>query len=517
MLLLQVLVIGALVAATSALILYDAHADARREAGERAVAVARTIAQGPTVQESLLAADPSARLQPYTELTRSDVGVDFVVIMSLDRIRYTHPDPGQLGKPFRGDVGGAPRGDTFVQEYAGTLGPSVRAVVPVHSNGRVSALVSVGITVERISSQVWPRLLITVAVGSAVLATGLLGSVAVSRRLRRQTHGLSEAELARMYEYHHAVLHAVREGLLLLDGDHQVRLINDEACRLLGLSPEVQGRRVDALGLPPALVDAALGSREEIDDLYLVGSHVLVVSSRPACWEGDQVGTVVTLRDRTELQAVSGELDVVRRLSASLRAKNHESANRLHTVVSLIEMGRPDEAVDFATEELQIVQVAADQVMVSIADPVLAALLLDKMCEADERGVTMQVSGAVAEVRCPIPARDVVTVTGNLIDNAVDAVCGSTAARVSVQVSWDETGLELSVGDDGPGIPAGQVDQVMQRGWSTKAASSEGRGLGLALVAQIAARHGGRLTVGTSPLGGAEVSVSLRAVRVVGS
>ena len=205
---------------------------------------------------------------------------------------------------------------------------------------------------------------------------------------------MGEREIARMYEYYSAVLHAVREGLLLLNPDGRVELANDEARRLLDLPDDVIGRQVADLGLAPGLVAAALGRTAESDDLYLAGDRMLVVSTAPARWEGREVGSVVSLRDHTELRSVTGELDVVRQLTESLRSQNHEAANRLHTVVSLIEMGRPDEAVDFATEELQVAQLLADRVVGAVDDPVVAALLLGKSAEAAERGIELDDHGS---------------------------------------------------------------------------------------------------------------------------
>ena len=231
------------------------------------------------------------------------------------------------------------------------------------------ALVSVGITVSRIDEQLRRDLGLILLAALAVLAVGLAGAWLVSRRLRRQTHGLGEREITRMYEYYSAVLHAVREGLLLLDDAGRVQLVNDEARRLLRLPDDVVGRSVHDLGLPPGLVAAALGRTRESDDIYVAGDHVLVVSSAPASWQGRDVGAVVTLRDHTELRSVTGELDVVRGLTESLRSQNHEAANRLHTVVALIEMGRVEEAVDFATEELQVAQLLTDQVVGAVRRP----------------------------------------------------------------------------------------------------------------------------------------------------
>ena len=510
-LLLQVLVVLVVVVVAAGFATYEARHSIRQHARDQAVAVAESVADSPAVRSALRSSQPCSGLQPYAEAVRKDTKVDFVVVMRLDRTRCTHPNPAQIGKHFVGDLGDAPQGGVFTQEYTGTLGPSERAVVPVRasgSRGPVVALVSVGITLDRIDSQLWRNLLGVGLAAVAVLAVGVGGAWLISRRLRRQTHGLGEQEITRMYEYYRAVLHAVREGLLLLDSEGRVQLVNDEARRLLTLPEDVVGRPITELGLPPGLVAAATGDKAEADDIYVAGEHVLVVSSAPALWNGRDVGAVVTLRDRTELVDVTGELDVVKGLSESLRSQNHEAANRLHTVVSLIEMGRSAEAVSFATDELEVAQQLADQVVGSVDDPVLAALLLGKTAQAAERGITLSVTGDLGDGDARIEPRDLVTVVGNLVDNALDAVAGRDVRKVEVHLRADGLVATVIVGDSGPGVPAEDVERVLQRGWSTKATGS---GIGLALVGQVARRTGGSVSIGSSPLGGAQFTVTMGA------
>ncbi|MCL8027338.1 sensor histidine kinase [Nocardioides bruguierae] len=515
-LLLQVGLVGILVVVALALSVADARSDARGRATDRALAVAGTLADSPTVGEALASEDPSAVLQPYAEAVRADTGVDFITIMTPARLRLTHPDPAMIGLPFQGDVGTAPSGVPFTQEYAGTLGPSMRAVVPVlGDDGTLVAMVSVGITLDRIEAGVWHDVLRIAVVAALVLALGVAGAWWVGRRLRRQTHGLGADEITRMYEYYSAVLHAVREGLLLLDSEGRVRLANDEARRLLDLPTDVAGRRLVDCGLAPGLVAAALGDAVDTDDLYLAGDRLLVVSSAPARWQGRGVGAVVTLRDRTELQQVTGERDAVRGLVDSLRAQNHEAANRLHTVVSLVETGHADEAVDLATEELAVAQLLADRVSAAVGDPVAAALLLGKTAEAAERGVELTVVGTLEAVA--LPARDLVTVLGNLVDNAFEALGGTDRAeaadhprRVEVELGQaDDGAVRVRVADSGPGLAEGDAERVLERGWTTKAEPGTGRGLGLTLVAQVVRRHRGSIDIGPGPLGGAQVTVVL--------
>lgn len=516
-LVLQLIAVLVLVVTALALATYDARSDIRASARDEAVSVAQAVARAPVVHEAIETADPSELIQPFAEAVRVDTGVDFVVVMAPDRTRFSHPSPDQLGKAFIGNLGGALEGEVYTEEYVGTLGPSIRSIVPVFDDPSVTgaeaaeevvAMVSVGITLRQLDDLLVDEFWDIVVAALAVLLVGVCGAWFISHRLRRQTHGLGEREITRMYEYYRAVLHAVREGLLLIDLDGRVQLVNDEARRLLRLPDDVVGRSLGELGLPPALVEAASGERGP-DEVYVTGDHVLVASTSTALWEGREVGAVVTLRDHTELQSLTGELDVVRGLTESLRAQTHEAANRLHTVVSLIEMGRPEQAVEFVTGELQVAQMLTDQVVGAVGEPVVAALLLGKSAEAAERGVALTVTGELPADESVISTRDLVTVLGNLVDNALDAVAGRTDRRVVVHLEGSDTHARVVVGDSGPGLTSEEAAHALERGWTTKADAGDGRGVGLALVSQVARRLGGSVTIGRSPLGGAELAVVL--------
>lgn len=507
---LQTAVVLLLVAGAVSLAVLDARGTQLDSARTRSVDVAEAVADAPTVVRALRLPRPSSVLQPYAERVRLDTGTDFVVVMGLDRVRYSHPDPARIGHLFVGDLGGAPHGHVFTQEYTGTLGRSMRAVVPVYDGRRVVALVSVGITLEKIDRALRERLAWIGVAGLVAFGVGALGAWLISRRLRRQTHGLGEREITRMYEYYDSVLHAVREGLVLLDERGRLQLANDEGLRLLGLPAAPLGRPVSELGLPEALVSDLLTGEAGPDALHLVGDYVLVVNQAPARWQGRRVGSVVTLRDHTEIQAISGELDSVRGLAETLRSQNHEAANRLHTVVSLIEMGCAEEAVDFATEELQAAQVLTDRVVGAVDDPVVAALLLGKSAQAAERGVELRIDESSRVARLPVEPRDAVTLLGNLLDNAFDAVAETEPRLVEVRVVADASRMVVDVADSGPGLPAELRDRVFERGWSSKRGDGRiGRGLGLALVGQVARRYGGRVEVDRSRFGGAAFHVRI--------
>ncbi|MDQ8702024.1 sensor histidine kinase [Streptomyces sp. LHD-70] len=503
----QVVLVAVVVAGCAVFAYLTAHRMAEDAAERQAAATARAVAESPSVRAAVREADPSRVLQPYAEKVRRATDVDFVTIMNPRGIRWTHPTPENIGERFLGHIGPALEGRTFHETYTGTLGPSVRVVTPIEDRGRIVGLVSAGITIEEITEQVRDQLTALVGVAAAALALGGLGTYVVNARLRRHTHGMNAAELSQMHGYHQAALHAVREGLLMLDGQRRIALINDGARELLGLGEEAVGRGIADLGLPTPLTGALLAAEPRVDEVHLTGDRVVVLNTSPVSG-GERRGTVVTLRDHTELQALTGELNHERGFTQALRSQAHEAANRLHTVVSLIELGRADEAVRFATAELELAQALTDQVVTSVGEPVLAALLLGKAAQANEHGVELVVSedSRMDDGLLPdsLPARDLVTVLGNLIDNAVDAATGTPGGRVTVTARAAEAELLLRVGDNGPGIPADT--DVFRRGWSGK---GPGRGLGLALVRQTVHRHGGSVEVTDSADGGAEFTVRL--------
>jgi sensor histidine kinase regulating citrate/malate metabolism len=488
-----------------------AYLDAVKAVNDRAAdqvrSVASAVADAPSVAAAVATPNPSATLEPFALRVQADARVDFVTIMTPAGIRYTHPNPALIGQHYLGNIAEAQQGRVFTETYTGTLGPSVRTVAPVFDRGhRVIALVAVGITVAAISAELRERLVPLFGVAAAVLVVGALGSWLVSARLRRQTRGVAPRELSNLFEYHEAVLHSVREGVLLVGSDGRIGLCNDGARTLLGLDADPSGRTPSELGLPDDLAAVLSSAEARSEELHVTDSRVLVVSTSVVRAGGRPQGTVVILRDHTELQALTGELTTARSLAEALRSQAHEAANRLHTVVSLVEIGKPEQAVEFATAELALAQELTDRVVGAVAEPVLAALLLGKAAEANERGVELTITPdtVIDDPDLGVAARDLVTILGNLIDNGIEAAArGTGRPAVVVTARSDVDGLLLRVADTGPGLPDGA--DVFRRGWSTKA--GEGHGLGLALVGQTVRRYGGSIDVSRD--GGAVFKIRL--------
>ncbi|MES5820478.1 SpoIIE family protein phosphatase [Streptomyces sp. RG80] len=307
-----VIVLLLVVAAVVALVLQVRH-DSTTEARNRSVAVAEAFANAPGTEEALSAPDPTAVLQPRAEAARKATGVDFIVVLNPDGIRYTHPKPDRIGKKFVGTLAPALAGQVVTEEIDGTIGRLVQAVVPIKApDGKVVGLVSAGITTEHVGGTADEQmpLLLAAAFGGLALATA--GTALVSRRLRRQTHGLGPHEMTRMYEHHDAVLHAVREGVIIVSGEGRLLLANDEAQRLLHLPADAEGRHVLELGLPADTADLLASGRVATDEVHLVGDRLLAVNQRLTDLEGGPAGSVATLRDSTELRALSGRAEAAR-------------------------------------------------------------------------------------------------------------------------------------------------------------------------------------------------------------
>ncbi|MGX1310131.1 serine phosphatase RsbU (regulator of sigma subunit)/PAS domain-containing protein/anti-sigma regulatory factor (Ser/Thr protein kinase) [Streptomyces calvus] len=307
-----VIVLLLVVAAVVALVL-QVRRDSTQEARNRSLAVAETFANAPGIIEALESPDPTAVLQPRAEAAREQARVDFVVVMNTDGIRYTHPRPDRIGKRFVGTTAPALAGEPVVEEIEGTIGQLVQAVVPVEDpDGTVVGLVSAGITTEHVGGATEAQLPLVLSAALAALALATGGAALVSRRLLRQTHGLGPHEMTRMYEHHDAVLHAVREGVIIVDGDGTLMLANDEARRLFSLPEDAEGRHVKDIGLDPGTADLLSSARVATDEVHLVGDRLLAVNQRPTDRAGGPRGSVATVRDSTELRALSGRAEASR-------------------------------------------------------------------------------------------------------------------------------------------------------------------------------------------------------------
>lgn len=496
--------VALLVVAVSMLMAYR-EADRRVEeiTRTRVLHVARALAATDDVLQGLATTDPARSLRDLAERERRRTDTDFVVVMTTEGVRFTHPTQAEVGGRYRGSIDAARAGGEIVEDYEGTLGRSTRAVVPVIQDGSVRGLVAVGVRRTRVEEALRALLGDVLTWTAAVAVLSGLGTWFLAARVRRQTLGLGAQDLRRLHDHHEAVLHAVREGLVIVDEAGHLQVLNAEAARLLGLSSADVGRRVEDLGLSPSLTAMLVCGGRHVDEQHASSGRVLLVSSSQVRRHGRPVGTLTTLRDRTELEELTDRLGVADSLSQALHAQAHEAANRLHTVITLIEMGQPHEAVQFGTADLQATARRRDAVVEAFPDPAVAALVLGKTAQAAELGIDLVLDPEANLPTGRLSSYDAVTIVGNLLDNAMESLRGVPAQlerTITIDAQDDGTDLVLTVADTGPGLAESTTREAFRRGWSTKDSTGPGgRGIGLALVQQTATRLGGGVDVTAGP------------------
>jgi two-component system CitB family sensor kinase len=490
----QVLAVAVIAAALLVLLAIDARQSVDADAAATSLAVSRTIAASADVQHALMSEDPTATLQPYAIATMESAEVDFVTIMDPDGIRYTHPNPDQIGKPFLGTIEAAQRGETLTETYTGTLGPSVRAVVPIMFEGELVGMVSAGVTTANVTTALLPRIPFVIGLAILVVVLGA-GAAALTRRsLRRMTGGMAPDQLRRMVEFYQSVLHSVREGVVLTDERRRVVLYNDEAADLLGLPPApavLEPASASELGVDADVAALLNSGRRAVEETRVAGGRLLLVNQEWMDTDGDANAhsAVMTLRDQSRLQELVGELESVRTMSKALRSQAHEHSNTLHTIAVLLGLGRTDDVAQLVAASSRTSQSLADAVVDATADPVMSGLLLGKSATASERGVAFEIDLAEG-VTLPLMPSELVTVAGNLIDNALEAVRDTEPPRwIKLRLAQDDANVTLEVTDSGPGPSAGL--DVFGWGVTTKSDEGSGHGLGLALVRRIVEAYGG--------------------------
>ncbi|MFE7974220.1 ATP-binding protein [Streptomyces shenzhenensis] len=508
-LLMQVTIAAGVAVLATGLFLAPLSKQLDQEAMRRALAIAETTAQDPQIAEGVQHTEPSidGPVQVEAERIRLATHAEYIVVMDLRGVRWSHTTLSEIGGLVSTDPSAALAGRQVMEIDDGTLGRSARGKVPLYdADHRIIGAVSVGIAYDSVRARLLSAIPGLFAYAGGALAVGALAAWLISRRVQRQTRDLAFSDISALLAEREAMLHGIREGVVALDRTGRIRLLNDEARRLLGIGDEAVGRTPDAALGEGRTTDVLAGRVTGTDLLTVRGQRVLVANRMPT---GDG-GAVATLRDRTELEQLGRELDSTRGLIDALRAQDHEHANRMHTLLGLLELEMYDDAVEFVGEVVGDHRVTAEQVTEKIQDPLLAALLVGKATVAAERGVALWVSDRTRLPDRLIEPRGLVTVVGNLVDNALDAVAGTLHARVEVELRAEGRTAVLRVRDTGPGVPVEQRELVFTEGWSTKEPPAHGkRGLGLSLVRRFAERQGGSVTVGEAGGRGAEFTVVL--------
>ena len=487
--------------------------------GERALAVAKSVAAIPELVAAFADQDPAATIQPIAERIRRQTGARYVVVGNADGIRYSHPLPERLGLPMVGGDNDRAllHGESYVSEAVGSLGEAVRGKTPVvDAEGRAIGIVSVGFMLDRVAMDVGRHTSLGWWLVAAMILLGFAGAYGLSRHLKRVILGLEPHEIARLAMEKEAILQSIHEGILAVNREGAITLVNQQARRFLDLPAEreVLGRPIHEVVPNSRLFEVLERGEQQFDQQMWLGDHPVVVNRVPVMHGGEVEGAVATFRSRREIVDLSNALSAASRDVDMLRAQAHEFSNKLYTLSGLLQLDRIQEALALIHQESERAQAQMSFLMGHVADPVISGTLLGKLTRARELGVRLEIDDQ-SSLSTPLTATGqevLMTVIGNLLDNACHAALqerrdDGEGARVRLFFTDLGKQLLIEVEDNGPGVAAEHVEAIFTEGFSTK--PGKHRGIGLALVARLCRAHGGAITLEESELGGACFTVVL--------
>lgn len=473
----------------------------------RALGIASSVAQIPEIVADVEADDPAHEIRRIAARIRTKTGAAYVVVTDRQGVRFSHPRPAEIGKKLEEGVP-VLNGKSYLGVDPGSLGRSANARVPIeNADGFVIGEVSVGILESQEGDQLQQNIELIIAYSVLALILALVGSLLLARRLKRMTFGLEPAAIATLLEEREALLHGIREGMVGFDHDGRVTVINEEAERLLGVDGLLVGKRPDDFLRPGRLRDLLTGQVGGSDQLVITDDSLLVVNRMQVSLDGRDIGSVVTIRDRTEVEGLIRELHAINGLTEALRAQEHEYANHLFVITGLIEMGDYEQLASYVAQLSDTPTRLVGELNARIEPPQLAALLIATITIATERGVSLVVTDDSHLAQPNYNPQVLVTIVGNLIENAIEALVDQANPREIAVTLSDGDGIRILVVDNGPGVPADRLGEVLVDGYSTKPERRGGmrRGLGLALVSRIVRRLGGDISVSPGPGGRFEV------------
>ena len=480
--------------------------------GKRALQVSRTVAQLPMVKHQIVKPRPEGKLQALAEQIREEVGAEFIVIGNRDGIRFSHPKTDRLGKKM---VGGdnAPaleRGESYVSRAVGTLGPSIRGKVPIFDeSGGIVGVVSVGYLQENVRVIIHDHQLKVGVLVGVLVVFGILGAVSISNRFKRAIFDLEPEQIALLLTERETIIDSIREGIVAIDRHAKVTVVNRQAIVILGKDSESQiiGQPIKDV-LPGAKLSRILSGGEQRHDQELeVNGTIMLINTVPMIEQDTIIGAVASFRRRDELDILAKQFSQVKEYSEMLRAQTHEYSNKLHTIAGLIQIDHDKEALELISQETAGYQGLIAFLAKAVPFPVLAAFILGKYNHAQELRIEFEIDpdSQLKDVPSELSREKLVTILGNLLDNAFDAALqGEHQAKVKLSMTDVSNDLVFEVEDSGAGVPAEKSEQIFERGFTTK---QNDRGHGLYLARKALRDLGGQITLSDSDLGGALFSV----------
>ncbi len=481
---------------TDILISHNVERTTEDSQAEKAKTIAHIVANDSIVIDGLVGKADTSAIQTYTNRILQNTGVQFIVVMDMNGIRKSHPNPQKIGHHFiGGDEGPALKGKEHVSLAEGTLGISMRVFVPIFSEtGEQLGAVAVGISADNVKERVKEsRHIIYIGVGVGVLV-GIIGAILLARHIKKSLFGLEPHRIAKILEERNTMLQSVKEGIIAVDKEARVTLINNEAKRLFkksGLEEDFIGKDVE-LYMPNSRIKEVLQTGEvQLNEEQNIYGITIVTNRVPLYVKGEIVGAIATFRDKTEIRKLAEELTGIRLYAEALRAQSHEFMNKMHVVLGLTHMKQYEELQKYISGMVSEHQYEIGGVMKRIKSPVFAGFLLGKLSYAREKNIKLIISedSYMPEIDDESITHELITIVGNLIDNALEAVTNCEKKRVEVKIQHGDI-LTITVQDTGKGIQEKEIEQLFTKGYSTK---GDNRGYGLYLVKESIQRINGEI------------------------
>ncbi|MFC7063287.1 DcuS/MalK family sensor histidine kinase [Halobacillus seohaensis] len=461
--------------------------DIRDQLEEKALIVSRSVAESQMVREELIDDSSDQAIQEYAMSIQDASDVLFVVVMNMEGIRKSHPDPDRIGHTFvGGDEKRVLNGEEYISTSEGTLGHSVRAFTPIFAeDGEQVGAVSVGISLDAVEASL-QKSHQNILIGSLIgVLVGIIGAFLLARYIKKSLFGLEPFAIARIHEERNRMLHSVREGIIAVDHQANITLVNKSAREIFqkaGVSAD------DPVGmhisdyLPQSMLDRVLNTGEaELDEEQVIYGSSIIVNRVPLIVNDEIVGAISTFRDKTEVNRLAEQLTGVKLYAESLRAQSHEFRNKLHVLLGMIKMGYYDEVKSFIKELVDHQIQEAESVTKYIKDPALAGFMIGKLSYAREENVELFLTceTVIPKTKESAETHELITILGNLLDNAIESFGSREERRISITMSNVDDLLTVTMDDTGPGIDEDGQEEVFHKGFSTKGPN---RGYGLYLV-----------------------------------
>lgn len=471
---------------------------------DKALAVARTLANSPEIRLGLQKAPKESGIQAIAQAVNQSNDFLFIVVTNMQSIRYSHPEAQRIGQPFKGDdILLALQGKENVAINRGFLAKALRVFTPIYDeNHRQIGVVAIGLELSRVAEQINnSRGSIIWSILFGVLV-GLLGTWIFVKVLKRILFGLEPYEISNLFEQRQAMLHSIKEGVIAVDDSGEVTLINQAAQELLDYHKSQDDEQLSTLShawsqvvdLSEVLRDGTPRRDEEIT----VKDRLLLINTVPVLSNGKIIGAISTFRDKTEVRKLMQRLDGMVNYADALRERSHEFMNKLHVILGLLHLKSYKQLETYIIKTANNYQEEIGSLLGKIKSPVIAGFLLSKINRTSDLGHTLVISN---ESQLPENSNEdqvtvLITILGNLIENALEALGQEVGGEISVSLHYRHGWLHCEVNDDGPGIAPDRIDHIFEKGVSSKGSE---RGVGLALVKQQVESVGGNISVESEP------------------